>query len=229
MKNIQYLRVQDLINNPTPRIPVCLCLDASASMQGARITELNAGVKQFYSAILEDETARYSAEICIVTFGPDGVKCHTQFSSMDMQPDPPVLEADGWTPMGEALNMGLDMLEERKREYQVRGVDYYQPWLVLMTDGVANGSESELSRAIQRANSMEQNRKLTIFPIGIGEDADMKTLAQVSTKRTPLKLKGLKFAEFFAWLSQSVARTSQSVPGESVPLDMNGIRGWAEI
>lgn len=26
------IRIQDLVNNPTPRVPVCLCLDTSGSM-----------------------------------------------------------------------------------------------------------------------------------------------------------------------------------------------------
>ena len=140
-----------------------------------------------------------------------------------------MLNAGGMTPMGEAVNLGLDLLEKRKNEYKSKGVDYYQPWLVLITDGVPNGNPGELSRAISRTVEMANNRKLSIFPIGIGEDADMDVLARFSPKRGPLKLQGLKFRQFFEWLSQSVSRTSQSIPGESVPLDVDGIKGWAEL
>lgn len=35
------IRIEDLVNNPTPRIPICLCLDVSSSMDGAPISELN--------------------------------------------------------------------------------------------------------------------------------------------------------------------------------------------
>ena len=156
-------------------------------------------------------------------------KCITDFASIELQPDAPVLNAGGMTPMGEAVNLGLDLLEKRKNEYKSKGVDYYQPWLVLMTDGVPNGNPGELSRAISRTVEMANNRKLSIFPIGIGEDADMDVLARFSPKRGPLKLQGLKFRQFFEWLSQSVSRTSQSIPGESVPLDVDGIQGWAEL
>lgn len=41
------LRMEDLVNNPTPRVPVCLCLDVSGSMSGPPIDELNQGVKLF--------------------------------------------------------------------------------------------------------------------------------------------------------------------------------------
>jgi len=76
---------------------------------------------------------------------------------------------------------------------------------------------------------MEQQGKLVIFPIAIGPAADVSTLAMFSKKRKPLRLKGLNFRDFFEWLSKSVSRVSQSRPGEKVQLDVDGIKGWAEI
>lgn len=228
MDNNLLVRLEDLVNNPTARVPVCLCLDTSGSMCGMPIDELNEGVRLFYEAIREDETALYSAEVSVVTFGGNA-QCIADFASLEVQPNAPTLTADGMTPMGEAVNMGLDLLEQRKDEYKDRGVDYYQPWLVLMTDGAPNGDSAELSRAINRTVDLVNQKKLTVFPIGIGSDADMNVLAQFSPKRPPLKLQGLKFREFFAWLSKSVSKTSQSTPGESVKLDVEGIKGWGEL
>ena len=227
--SLDLLRMEDLINNPTARVPVCLCLDVSASMKGEPIRELNEGVRGFYRAIREDETAFHAAEICVVTFGGRGAECLSGFSGLSIQPNAPVLEASGRTPMGEAVHLGLDLLEQRKQEYKSRGVDYYQPWLVLMTDGAPNGDPDELRRAFARCTEMVRERKLTLFPIGIGEGADMETLARFSPDRSPLRLQGLKFLEFFQWLSQSVSQTSQSMPGEPVPLDLEGIKSWAEL
>ena len=167
-----------------------------------------------------------------MTFGGDA-QCMADFASLQLQPDAPTLSANGLTPMGEAVNMGLDLLDRRKQEYKDRGVDYYQPWLVLMTDGAPNGDSGELSRAISRTVDLVNQRKLTVFPIGIGAEADMDILAQFSPKRPPLKLRGLKFREFFAWLSKSVSKTSQSTPGESVKLDTESIfdvvGGWSTL
>ena len=222
------VRLEDLVNNPTARVPVCLCLDTSGSMDGTPINELNEGVKLFYDAIREDETALYSAEISIVTFGGEALLIE-DFANINRQPVAPILGANGMTPMGEAVNLALDCLEKRKQEYKDKGVDYYQPWLVLMTDGAPNGSSSKLSTAIQRTVELVNDRKLTVFPIGIGKDADMNVLQQFSPTRNPLRLQGLKFKEFFAWLSKSVSKTSQSTPGEKVQLDVEGIKGWGEL
>lgn len=228
MNTLALLEMEDLFENPTPRVPVALCLDCSGSMTGEPIRELNEGVRTFYQAINDDEIARFSAEICIVTFGP--VSLEADFATLDTRPQPPVLMAEGNTPMGEAVQLALDSLEERKAAYRASGVDYYQPWLVLMTDGYPyGGSQAVLDQQIARVSSMVESRKLTVFPIGIGSKADMNVLAKFSPGRSPLRLQGLKFTDFFSWLSKSVSRVSQSTPGDKVSLDVEGIRGWAEL
>ena len=132
--------------------------------------------------------------------------------------------------MGQAVNLALDKLQVRKDDYKNNGVDYYQPWLVLMSDGSPNGDYSELERAKERTSKLIASKKLSVFSIGIGTSADMGELSLFSLpKRSALKLQGLKFREFFEWLSKSVARTSQSTPGENVKLDTDGIKGWGEL
>jgi uncharacterized protein YegL len=217
------LRQEELVENPTPRVPICLVLDVSGSMDGAPIKELEQGVEMFFNAIRDDEVARYSAEISIITFG--GVaKTALDFFSIERQ-EVPSFYANGGTPMGEAVSLALDMLEHRKSEYKTAGVDYYQPWLVLMTDGEPT---DDISRAASRVMDMVESKRLSIFPIAIGS-ANLDNLAMLSPGRPPLKLSGLNFKEFFLWLSRSVSRVSQSTPGESVPLDVKGINAWASV
>ena len=226
--NENLLRLEDLVNNPTARVPICLCLDTSGSMEGAPIDELNEGVKLFYDSIRNDEVAMYSAEICIITFGGD-VQVIEDFANIERQTNIPQLHADGMTFMGEAVNMALDCLEKRKQEYKDKGVDFFQPWLVLMTDGEPNGEPQDLFRAISRTQALIDARKLTIFPIGIGAKADMAMLAKFSPNFSPLLLKGVEFCEFFTWLSQSVVKISQSMPGERFSVDMEEVKNWAVL
>lgn len=219
------LGVNDLIDNPTTRVPVVLCLDTSASMRGEKIDELNAGVKQFFQAVLSDDIAKYAVELCIVSFSSQAKKI-LDFANIERQVDSfknVNLVASGCTAMGAAVNMSLDLLEARKKEYQDKGVDYWQPWLVLMTDGQPT---DDISTAATRTADMADSKKLTIFPIGIGDGANMQRLQQFSPKREPLRLKGLMLAEFFDWLGKSVKSTSQSAPGSSVKLPPIG---WAEL
>ena len=229
MRTNVLIRSTDLIDNPTARVPICLCLDVSGSMYGDPIRELNEGVQLFYQALAEDEIAAYSAEVCIVTFGMDGARLIADFSSIAYAARPPVLEAYGQTQMGEAVSLAMDKLMERKQQYKDNGVEYYQPWLVLMTDGAPNGNPEILQEAIRRVRHEVENRKLSVFPIGVGSEADMRVLAQFSPKRDPLMLWGLAFREFFQWLSSSVSAVSQSRPGERVKIDVEAIKGWGEL
>ena len=221
-------QIEDLVDNPVPRIPICLCLDVSGSMDGEPINELNKGIATFFEAIEEDDTAKSSAEICIVTFS-NTVNVVRDFSGLSVDSTPPTLEADGMTYLGEGIVKSLELLEERKKQYKENGVDYYQPWLVIMTDGIPNGDKNILQTAIDSTVELISSRKLTIFPIPIGKEADMKVLNDISPNRKPLKLQGLKFREFFTWLSKSVSKVSQSTPGDTVPLDVDGIKGWGEL
>ena len=116
--------------NTTARVPVCLCLDVSGSMQGHPINELNAGVRLFYDTIRKDEMAFSAADIAIVTFGGNReAKCVQGFSQLWEISSPPTLTAAGLTPMGEAVTLALDMLESRKAYYKKDAYEYYQPWL----------------------------------------------------------------------------------------------------
>lgn len=218
------LRQEDLVENPTARVPICLVLDVSSSMDGAPIKELNGGVEMFFDAIRGDEVAQYAAEICVVTFG-ESVSKMLDFMSIERQ-EAPKLRASGLTPMGGGVNLALDLLEARKEDYKRAGVDYYQPWMVIMTDG---GPTDNISGAAARIKSLVSTKKLTVFPIAIGDAADLQTLATLSPTRPPLRLKGLNFSEFFTWLSRSVSKVSQSMPGETVELDTDGIQAWGKV
>ncbi|POD70913.1 hypothetical protein BKM17_23750 [Pseudomonas syringae group genomosp. 3] len=223
--NENYLLSQeDLVDNPTARVPICLVLDVSGSMTGEPIRELQAGVKMFYEAVLEDEVAQYAAEISIVTFGSEA-KRTVEFMAIGRQ-DVPALVADGTTAMGQGVNLALDLLEARKADYQRAGVDYFQPWMVIMTDGEPT---DDISVASDRIRALCESKKLTVFPIAIGTAANVETLGMLSPGRPPLRLKGLNFREFFLWLSRSVSRASQSTPGETVTLDKAGIDAWGQL
>ena len=235
------VRKQDLIENPPARVPVCLVLDCSPSMSGERrngsvvqqtnpspIDELNEGVRRFYNSLKEDEVARYAAEVAVIAFS-DVVETVLNFDSI-MRVDPPVVELEmeiGGTSIGKGVEQAMKILDHRKEEYQKAGVDYFQPWMVLMTDGQPT-DDTHLSISDEISQRVIE-KKLTVFSIGIGDGADMEVLSMFSPNRSPLKLRGLKFKEFFEWLSKSVSTTSQSTPGEKIPLDSDGIKGWAEL
>jgi uncharacterized protein YegL len=222
--NALTIRLEELVTNPTPRTPVCLCLDTSGSMQGQPIEELARGAAQFIEELQSDEMAAASVELCVVTFG-ESVAVQRDFGTLTGTPPQIPLVASGPTPMGAGVVRALDLLEQRKREYQNTGVDYHQPWLVLMSDGQPT---DDISAAATRCASLVSGRKLSVFAVGIGAQSDPTSLARFSPTRQPVKLAGVRFRDFFQWLSRSVQRVSASTVGTDVPLDAAGVGKWAD-
>ena len=223
--NLMLAGLRDLVNNPTPRIPVALCLDVSGSMDGEPIRELNAGVQQYLTEMRSDDLTLYSAETAVVSFA-DEAECAADFNTADRL-QVPELEAGGLTNMGAGLTLALDLLEQRKDQYKTTGVDYYQPILVVMSDGNPNGSRAVMEEAVSRIRQQAEARRLTVVAVGIGPGADMDMLARVSPRQQPVRLSVLQFREFFAWLSRSVASVSASMPGDEPDLDMEDLQALA--
>jgi uncharacterized protein YegL len=208
----------EFVENPEPRCAVVLALDVSGSMAGSSISELNAGLIELDRALKADSLASLRVELAMVTFGGSVTKIDFVSASAFQ---PPTLKAHGGTPMGAAVNKALDLLRERKDTYRRNGLDYFRPWLFLITDGAPTDT---WEAAADRARQEEEDKSVSVYAIGV-KDADMQVLARFSAIRPPLKLEGLAFRDLFQWLSRSLSAVAQSQPGQQAPLPPVG---WAQ-
>ena len=212
----------EFINNPDPRCPCVLLLDTSGSMSGSRIEQLNQGLRVFQQDIRQDELARRRCEIAIITFGYGGVQTAQNFVTAD-EFQAPKLVAGGNTPMGEAIDRGLELLRARKDAYRENDISFYRPWVFLITDG--EPTDEVWEAAALRAHLEYEKNGLSFFAVGV-EGANMEKLRRIAVPEyPPVVLEGLKFVEFFRWLSRSEKNISHSTVGDQVPLPP--VENWA--
>ena len=210
----------EFASNPDPRCPCVLLLDTSASMGGAPMAALNAGLLAFQTDLQQDSLAQRRVEVAVVTFGEGGVQVRQDFVTAG-QFEAPALQAGGQTPMGAAITQALDMVGARKATYKANGVAYYRPWVFLITDGEPT---DEWQAAASRVRAEEAANGLAFFAVGVA-GANLPRLAQIAV-RPPVQLAGLQFVELFVWLSRSQQRVSSAQVGEQTALPPFG---WSAV
>lgn len=209
----------EFADNPEPRCPCLLLLDVSASMNGEPIAELNNGLITFKDELAADPLALKRVEIAIVTFGPVRTELVWQSAANFY---PPKLLTEGDTPMGEAIRQGLDMVRHRKDEYRANGISYYRPWVFLITDG---GPTDEWQLAAAAVREGEASKAFAFFTIAV-KGANIEILKQISV-REPLMLDGLRFRDFFLWLTATLRSVSRTIPGTKFLLPPP--TGWTSV
>lgn len=152
------------------KLPVILLLDVSGSMTGEKIETLYDAVVDMVKKFVEEEVKETIIDVSIITFG-QSVDLHTPYTSVkDLQAKGiNRFRASGATPLGVALTMAKDMIEDR----ETTPSKIYRPAVVLVSDGQPNDSwKGPLNSFINDGRSSKCQR----FAIAIGNDVDRKML-----------------------------------------------------
>ena len=201
-----------IMNHGEKHVACVLLVDVSGSMAGSSIAELNEGLAAFAKALKNDAKAFGCTDVCVISFDSQ-VRTVVPFCSA-AEFTAPVLTTGGSTAMNEGIITALDAIDQRKQEYRNIGVDYWRPWLFLMTDGAPtdSGYEADAKRRLQDALT---RKKVNFFPMGVG-GASIRKLQEYTLNGNGMVLKATadNFKEAFIWLSSSMSVISNSSPYE---------------
>lgn len=201
----------------------CFVVDVSFSMSGNPMRELNKGLKEFHNEILEDSLTSNRLEVAIVEFGSD-VSVRLK-PSLPNDFSLPQLRVKGSTRMVDGVQEAISLVESRKDWYRDQGIPYLRPWIILITDG-APDDDQDVQMLSEQIENLTKNKKLVFIPIGV-EGADMDILNMISgyssregnwMKMPAMKLQGLKFSDFFKWVSASMAIVAGSKEEDKINL-----------
>ncbi len=212
----------EFADNANERTPCVLVLDCSGSMRGEPIKQLNIGLKALEKELKEDIDASSRVQLLIIkAFGKDEIEISADWIDA-MNFTAPEMVAGGLTPLGKAMETALKKIEEQKDLYDNCGITSKRPWIFLISDG--EPTDYDWESIAKKCCEAQEHKKVIVHTVGT-EGANLDKLGKFSVIK-PKRLSGLKFTEFFLWLSRSVSCISIAAPNASDLLDDTG--NWDE-
>ncbi len=204
--------VPEIVCSSEPHMALVFLVDVSGSMSGSAINSLNESIKRFKDQVCEDTATTQILDVAIVAFNHEVevVMPFTPVSYMEFVD----LKANGGTVIAPAVEVALDMVQERSRFYRLNGTEPYKPWIFMISDGAGG----DVTAVGQKIRDLETAGALSFFSLGV-DGYDSKTLHTLSGGKV-LKLKGHDFTEMFDWAQKSMRSVSVSTPGEKFELPL---------
>ena len=196
-------------------LPVIVVADVSGSMgTDGKIETLNAAVAEMLSAFAEEEDGRAEIHVAVVTFGGEA-SVHAP-----LQPAKQLrwhqMRANGRTPMGAALDIVTNLLEDTEK-IPSRA---YRPTIVLVSDGLPN---DEWKEPLARLLASDRAKKAQRFALAIGADADhdvLRAYLDSAERRVFAAHEAREIRKFFRWVTMSVTSRSRSAqPNLAIDVD----------
>lgn len=161
----------------TPRpLPVIILADTSGSMaENGKIESLNDSLKDMIATFAKESRLRAEIQIGMITFGGKA-EIHLPLVPADNVTGLNQLNADGGTPMGAALSLAQQLLEDK----ELIPSRAYRPILILLSDGQPTDDWEAPLKALCLS---ERAQKATRLAMAIGADADERMLNEFANDK----------------------------------------------
>ena len=197
-------------------LPIFVLADASGSMRGEKINELNLALREMQNALRNVDDIRGKFQLCVISFG-NNVNVEQPLADIN-EINLPELTASGNTPMGEAFDMVREMIENR----EIVSSRSYAPTIVLISDGIPTDCSEEIYQSkkyddwepLVNLHSGERTSKSQRLALGIGVDADYGMLKKfINNSEIPVikSNDATGITKFFKWVTMSTIARMNSV------------------
>jgi uncharacterized protein YegL len=218
------------LQNHAQRVPVVMLMDTSSSMSGKPIRALNEALAEMQDKLHDDAELSGKAEVCLITFGHDGVVAWQGDRPAPPGASPfvpasefyaPKLEAGGVTPMVEAIELGMRAIADEKKRLRARNLSYYRPVMWCVGDGCPTddtGHYIDNWRHLPRIIAdHERAKRFAFFSVSVGDISPIgeEVLTALSPK-AHLKLQGFEFSTVLQLVSASAESAAHDDPIDAI-------------
>ncbi len=199
-------------------LPIIVLADTSGSMSvDGKIEALNKGLKDMINSFAGESRLRAELQVSLITFGGSQAELNLPLTPAHQLKSFTPLVADGMTPLGGALTLACDMIEDK----DCIPSRAYKPVIVLASDGYPN---DDWQGPFARLINGERSSKATRFAMAIGTDADEAMLGDFANDPEAPLFRAENAGDiyrFFRAVTMSVSARSQSAtPNQSTPLQI---------
>jgi len=207
----------DYENNREERLPCVLLVDGSGSMvKNDAIDELNRGLAGFAAALKRDPVASLRVQLMVIRFGGTVEKMCDWTDAENFEA--PHIEARGDTPLGEALECAMRLVDEQVEVLRSQGIARKRPWIWVMSDG--RPTDERWQGVAEQARNAQKDGKFFLYPVSVITDpadaAHTATLKKLSIEDKCIQIQGAEFEAFFKFVSNSSRVGSRQNVGPDV-------------
>lgn len=203
-------------------LSIFVLADTSGSMTGEKIQAVNKAVHDMINTLRNVNDIRGVFKICIITFGGDKVVIQ-QYPTDVREVEFVELKAAGRTPMGEAITVATELIEDRDI---VKSSDYL-PTVVLLSDGYPtdfnNAKNATIDQylewnPIKRMHEGERSKKCMRVAMSVDAGTDTAMLkAFLNNGTEPMMATDAEdIAKLFKWVTMSTISRMSSVNPDDV-------------
>lgn len=216
------------------RLPIYLLLDVSGSMTGEPIEAVKTGLQMMKTALRNNPQASETAYVSVITFGKEVKQVEPLVEVLSFTP--PNLEAEGETPLGQALKSTSECVVKEVRRSTPNGPKGdYKPMVFLLTDGQPTDKYDKYGNpttiyqeGLAAFNAIKWSVKVgcaagpraddnILNEIILGNNESDSAWSKVERKVVRLaELNPQSIGDFFKWVSDSIEKAAGNVAtGES--------------